>query len=296
MSVYASGSCNLRAGSSKIIGNNTDFLTRVSVGNLFKVTSENVFYTVAAINTATRMQLSSRYQNTSYETAKTENVATANSATKIYSGTVSNTPVIQDRFVLNASVEKFTDDGGGTLSGDQGGSGTIGYDDGSWSITLGTNLTATVTVEASYYYGESLNGVSYQVIKDYTPNYSWPEQNAGDLNPEAIFTKALRSIDSDLYDSTKKITTVATSYTATSTDFTVVASLISSNIRIVLPTTGLNNRGKTLRIINNSASYNVTATCNASSDSIEGNVSSTLTSTYSSMQLQCVATGLWVFL
>jgi len=75
-----------------------------------------------------------------------------------------------------------------------------------------------------------------------------------------------------------------------------VASLISSNIRIVLPTTGLNNRGKTLRIINNSASYNVTATCNASSDSIEGNVSSTLTSTYSSMQLQCVATGLWVFL
>jgi len=120
----------------------------------------------------------------------------------MYSGTLDYTPVIQSSVVLNASIESFTDDGVGVLTGDgsPAGSGTVSYDDGSWAITLGTDLTATANVTASYFSGDTLNSMTYQIVTDYTPNIKLPEMSENDVGFSKIYTKAIRLIDAAHYN------------------------------------------------------------------------------------------------
>ena len=196
MAAYSSNSVTIRVGSATVYGNNTDFISNADAGNIFKITNENVVYTVAAINTATRLTLSSRYANANEQVFREENVATVNSATKLYSGYFLFAPVLQDTVVVTASW-KFTDDGGGSLTA-TGGSGTIDYDTGAYSIALTSDLSASKDMTASYYSGNQLNAVAYQLIRDYTPNYSFPESVPSDKNLAYIFTRAIRMIDTQL--------------------------------------------------------------------------------------------------
>ncbi len=200
MAIYKSGSVNVVIGSSGIKGNSTDFTTYVSNGDLFKLDDDNAFYEVASVVNATNFTLTSRYADTNYQTARSENIASANTATKIYSGALTNTPVIQNYVVITASLEQFTDNGAGVLIGNASppGSGTIGYDDGAYSITLGTDLTATINVTASYYSGDTRNSMPYKVVTDFTNNYSFPELNLNDREFNTIFTKAVRLIDAKI--------------------------------------------------------------------------------------------------
>ena len=57
-------------------------------------------------------------------------------------------------------TQNTTDNGGGVLTGDgsPAGSGTIDYDTGAWAITLGTDLTATAEMTASYSSGNTRTG------------------------------------------------------------------------------------------------------------------------------------------
>lgn len=199
MAIYNSGSVNITIGSANVKGNSTNFSTYVSKGNLFKLNDDNGFYEVANVINATNLTLTSRYTDSNYQTARSENVASANTATKTYSDTLTNTPVIQNYVVITAS-ERFTDNGAGVLTGNGSpvGSGTIDYDSGLFSITLGTNLTATVNLSASYYSGDTRNSMPYKIIKDFTPNYSLPELSLNDREFNTVFTKAMRKIDSAL--------------------------------------------------------------------------------------------------
>lgn len=114
MAAYSANSVNVTVGSQTVIGNNTDFSTYASVGNIFKLANENVTYDIGAVNSATNLSLTAMYVN---------------------------------------------------------------------------DLEATDT---------TLNSVSYQIFRDYTPNYSFPESVPSDKNLAYIFTKAVRMIDEQL--------------------------------------------------------------------------------------------------
>ena len=204
MSSYSTGSVTIRVGSAQVTGNNTGFSGNVSVGNYFKITGENAWYTVADVVNATNLTLTSRYANSAYQTATLETLGTATTATKMYSGTFGNTPVIQNYVKITIGSEAFIDNGAGVLSGNASpaGSGTIGYDDGAYSVTLGTDLTATVSIVASYYYGQTRNALPYQIITDYTTNYSIPEMSLNDIDFAAIYTKAMRIVDEQINNAT----------------------------------------------------------------------------------------------
>ena len=116
MSVYSSGSVTVKVGSQAVVGASTLFTSYASAGDVFKVTSEGVYYTIAAVNTATNISLSANYAN------------------------------------------------------------------------------------ANYGAGTSLPGQPYQIIKDFTANYSIPEANPSDQNVEYIYTKGVRTIDAALYN------------------------------------------------------------------------------------------------
>jgi len=203
MAIYSTGTVKVKAGSAKVHGSGTDFNTYAAQGYLFRLTTDNTFYDVAAVTDATTLTLTSRYADTDYQTDRpSEHCATMTTATKMYSFVLDNTPVIQNEVVIQASIENFTDDGAGVLTGDgsPAGSGTVGYDDGAVSITLGTDLTATAAVVASYQSGDTLTGKQYQVITDYTPNFTYPEMGLNDINFPHIYTKFLRQLDADLYN------------------------------------------------------------------------------------------------
>ena len=204
MAIYKNGSVDVVIGSSSVKGNSTAFTTYVSKSDLFKLNDDSVFYEVASIVNATNFTLSSRYADTSHQTARAENLASANTATKTYSGTLSDTPVILNYVTITAS-ERFTDDGGGVLTGNNSGTGTISYDDGAYSITLGTSLTGSVNMSASFYSGNTRNSMPYKVVTDFTPSFLIPELSLNDRETNAVFTKAVRLIDTALQNITDRL-------------------------------------------------------------------------------------------
>lgn len=235
MAAYSSGSATVRAGSAKVYGSLTSWSTYLGVGDLFKLDGENVFYDIAAINSATELTLTSRYSNTNYQSVVATNVASVTLATEMYSGNVGSfTPVIQNSFVLEASPngggERFTDNGAGVLTGEgsPAGSGTIDYDSGAWAIILGTDVTATLNLAASFSRGSEAAAMSYQAIVDFTPNYQIPEMSLNDINFPHIFTKAVRKIDQKIKAATD--VTGVKSITASYLEVYAVATLNNANI------------------------------------------------------------------
>ena len=204
--LYNVGSVSLKVGSARVVGSQSvDFVTNIDAGDLFKLTSEAVFYDVASIQSATVIILSSRYANSSYNVNATgESIGTITDATKAYSGTLDYNPVLQNNvtFIVNG-LARLTDNGGGVLTGtDLAGThtGTIDYDTGAWTISLAATYGADKALDASYLYGNSLNSMSYQIVTDFTPQFSFPELSLNDVNFQHIFTKAVRMIESAVYN------------------------------------------------------------------------------------------------
>lgn len=82
--------------------------------------------------------------------AAAEVIETGDGATKAFTGTLANAPVEPGTVVVTDGVEDFADDGFGNLTGDAGGSGTINYKTGSYSLTFNANVVADVDVTADY--------------------------------------------------------------------------------------------------------------------------------------------------
>jgi len=202
MSTYNVGTVTVQVGSAIVRGSGTSFLANISSGNLFKLTSEAVFYDVASALSATRITLSTRYTNTSYYVnATAESIGTTNVSTTGYSGTLDHTPVIQSLVVINASDIRFVDDGAGVLTGTNTEGthiGTIDYDTGAFTFDFAATYNASYNMLASYTYGSTLSGMQYQVVTDFTPNYSLPEISSNDTNFANLTTHALRMIDTQL--------------------------------------------------------------------------------------------------
>lgn len=76
-------------------------------------------------------------------------LATGN-GTKIYGGTLAIIPIVPGTFTPTDGTESFTDDGLGFLTGSAGGSGTIDYVTGIWTLTFNANVSITTNIYGIY--------------------------------------------------------------------------------------------------------------------------------------------------
>jgi len=309
MSVYNTGSVRVKVGSAEVRGYTTSFSSYISAGYVFKVTGENVFYTVAAVTNATKLTLSSRYANSTYQTARVKKVATAIIGDLTYSGILANTPVIQSRVTIRVEgKERFRDNGAGILTGSLGGLGSIGYDDGAWAIVLGAGVSGNKTINASYFSGDTLDSQSYQIVKDYTSYFRLPEADPVDQNLAYLYTKAVRMIDEKLYNASQNSASIknivlhnnikskarskSANYVATSTDRWVVFTGNTASVNLTLFNASAKNKFKEAFIINNS-SY-VVRILRQNSNNINASSVIKLKTRYKTFHGYVATTGLWI--
>ncbi len=88
-----------------------------------------------------------------------ESVGTGDKSEVTFSGTLANVP-IRDLEITDG-VEKFTDNGDGTLTGDAGGVGTIVYETGAFSVTFNAapEIDADITADYNFYPGLPVMGI-----------------------------------------------------------------------------------------------------------------------------------------
>lgn len=97
-----------------------------------------------------------------YTSVSSESIGTGDGGTTAFSGTLAFKGSGARRtcfaIVIQDSVEIFTDDNNGTLTGDQGGTGTINYATGAWAVTFNTAPTNTDPIVADYQWEDSNDG------------------------------------------------------------------------------------------------------------------------------------------
>lgn len=131
-------------------------------------------------------------QGTNYSTVSSENLGASGSTT--YSGTLAQATGLRFVFGLvitgttGAGVETFTDDYCGNLTGSLGGTGTINYATGAYSVTF-NGVVTTGNVQADYQYEDSNSGG----ITDFT--FSAPRvAGEGDIIPQEYLGEPIQNI------------------------------------------------------------------------------------------------------
>jgi hypothetical protein len=79
-----------------------------------------------------------------------ENIATGNGTVGPYTGNINTIPIVAGSFAPTDGTETFTDDGAGVLTGSAGGTGTINYTTGAFSVTFGAVVPAATVISATY--------------------------------------------------------------------------------------------------------------------------------------------------
>ena len=67
-----------------------------------------------------------------------------------YSGTLAIIPIVAGSFSISDGIETFTDNGNGTLTGSAGGTGTINYMSGVWSVHFNAVVASNTNIFATY--------------------------------------------------------------------------------------------------------------------------------------------------
>lgn len=131
-------------------------------------------------------------QGTNYSTVTNEVLGASGST--VYSGTLAQATGVRFVFGLSvtgttgAGVETFTDNNNGVLTGSLGGTGTINYATGAYSITFNGTVTAG-NVEADYQYENSNSGG----ITDFT--FSAPRvAGEGDIIPQEYLGEPIQNV------------------------------------------------------------------------------------------------------
>jgi len=89
-----------------------------------------------------------------------------------YSGTLYQFPIIAGTLSITDGTESFTDDGAGNLTGSAGGTGSINYTTGIWSVTFNvapvqdTIISATYDSQANIFSGDNSNFFSWENYDD----------------------------------------------------------------------------------------------------------------------------------
>ena len=79
-------------------------------------------------------------------------LGTGTGSQKTFGGTLANPLVVAGTFTCTDGVETFIDNGNGTLSGNLGGSGTLAYSTGIFSVTFHTAPILSAVISANFYY------------------------------------------------------------------------------------------------------------------------------------------------
>ena len=85
-----------------------------------------------------------------FKNVDTDSIGTGDGSTVTFATTLANIPLFAGTVVVTDTVETFSDDGLGTLTGDMGGSGTINYKTGVISVTFNTAPTTGQDINAAY--------------------------------------------------------------------------------------------------------------------------------------------------
>lgn len=93
------------------------------------------------------------------ENQVSQTIATGTGITS-YTGTLAAFPIVPGTLQITDGAEVFTDNTDGTLSGDQGGTGTIVYTTGVWAVAFNIAVTTGVAIQASYEVNDSVGVLS----------------------------------------------------------------------------------------------------------------------------------------
>lgn len=138
------------------------------------ITDTNRMWMWDILNNETLLRLSYIDNDWPYTNVASETLDTGDGATKAYSGNLANTLIAGRTVSITDTVETFTDDGNGTLTGDQGGTGTINYTTGAYSITFNSNVANSQDIDATYDYEQP----NSEGVTDFT--FSSPTRQAGE--------------------------------------------------------------------------------------------------------------------
>ena len=88
-----------------------------------------------------------------------EQVGTGNGLVLSFSGTLGHRPLTAKSLTITDGFETFSDGGGtGVLTGDKGGTGTISYGTGAFTVTFATQPGLGIAINATYTYSELPGG------------------------------------------------------------------------------------------------------------------------------------------
>lgn len=93
-----------------------------------------------------------KFMNENWQPVSRDTIGTGDGSTVTFTATLTNGsfPIKAGSVVVDDKVETFTDNGSGTLTGDDGGTGTINYSTGALAVTFVVAPTDGTTVQASY--------------------------------------------------------------------------------------------------------------------------------------------------
>lgn len=151
-------------------------------------------YKTSTLSPGTNATLQRSYIDSQIYATQTDNALTTSTAGNVVSGTLTKNSVanatvfaIQFTYTDGAYVETFTDDYLGNLIGNLGGTGTIDYNTGAFSITPNNPATppASPVVNCVYSYEDSTNGGIADFTKSSTrlagQGVAWIQQSGGDI-------------------------------------------------------------------------------------------------------------------
>lgn len=102
-----------------------------------------------------------------------ESIGTGDGSTTAFSGTLTNSPVLSGQIEITDGNETFTDwDGDGTLTGSAGGTGSITYSSGAWSVTFNTAPSNGTTIKA--YYTKQMQSVTNESTEPASITWTFP--------------------------------------------------------------------------------------------------------------------------
>lgn len=104
------------------------------------------------LNNETLLRMSWIDNDFPYTNIASETIDTGNGSNDNFTGQLAQDFIVGRSISITDTVETFTDDGNGTLTGDQGGSGTINYTTGAYDITFNSAPAGAQDIDASYDY------------------------------------------------------------------------------------------------------------------------------------------------